>query len=147
MPLEKSAGAIVFRREDNKIKYLLIQYGWGHWEFPRGLIERGESLEETARREIKEEVGMKDIEFIPGFKEWFKFFFKLKGKNIIKIATFLLAETKTKEVKLSHEHKDYVWLEYEEALEKLTFKNSKEVFKKANDFLSSQGLSGGRKNP
>ena len=147
MPLEKSAGAIVFRREDNKIKYLLIQYGWGHWEFPRGLIERGESLEETARREIKEEVGMKDIEFIPGFKEWFKFFFKLKGKNIIKIATFLLDETKTKEVKLSHEHKDYVWLEYEEALEKLTFKNSKEVFKKANDFLSSQGLSGGRKNP
>ena len=147
MPLEKSAGAIVFRREDNKIKYLLIQYGWGHWEFPRGLIERGESLEETARREIKEEVGMKDIEFIPGFKEWFKFFFKLKGKNIIKIATFLLAETKTKEVKLSHEHKDYVWLEYEEALEKLTFKNSKEVFKKANDFRSSQGLSGGRKNP
>ena len=136
MPIEKSAGAIVFRREDNKIKYLLIQYGWGHWEFPRGLIERGESLEETARREIKEEVGIKDIEFIPGFKEWFKFFFKLKGKNIMKIATFLLAETKTKEVKLSHEHKDYVWLEDEEALEKLTFKNSKEVLKKANDFLS-----------
>ncbi len=136
MPIEKSAGAIVFRRKNNKIKYLLIQYGWGHWEFPRGLIERGESLEETARREIKEEVGIKDIEFIPGFKEWFKFFFKLKGKNIMKIATFLLAETKTKEVKLSHEHKDYVWLEYEKALEKLTFKNSKEVLKKANDFLS-----------
>lgn len=141
MPIEKSAGAIVFRRENNKIKYLLIQYGWGHWEFPRGLIEKGESLEETARREIKEEVGIEDIKFIPGFKEWFKFFFKLKGKNIMKIATFLLAETKTKEVKLSHEHKDYVWLEYEEALKKLTFKNSKEVLKKANDFLSRQSSS------
>jgi len=146
MPMEKSAGAIVFRRESSKIKYLLIQYGWGHWEFPRGLIEKGESLEETARREIKEEVGIKDIKFIPGFKEWFKFFFKLKGKNIIKIATFLLAETRTKKVKLSHEHKDYVWLEYEEALEKLTFKNSKEVLKKANDFLSRQSLSGSKKN-
>ncbi len=144
--MEKSAGAIVFRRESSKIKYLLIQYGWGHWEFPRGLIEKGESLEETARREIKEEVGIKDIKFIPGFKEWFKFFFKLKGKNIIKIATFLLAETRTKKVKLSHEHKDYVWLEYEEALEKLTFKNSKEVLKKANDFLSRQSLSGSKKN-
>ena len=136
MPIEKSAGAIVFRRENGKIKYLLIQYGWGHWEFTRGLIEKKESLEETARREIKEEVGIEDIKFIPGFKEWFKFFFKLKGKNIMKIATFLLAETETKEVKLSHEHKDYVWLEYEEALEKLTFKNSKEILKKANDFLS-----------
>jgi len=135
MPIEKSAGAVVFRREDNKIKYLLIQYTWGHWEFPRGLIEKGETLEETARREIKEEAGVEDIKFIPGFKEWFKFFFRLKGKNVMKIATFLLAETKTKEVRLSFEHKDYAWLEYDEALEKLTFKNSKEILKKANNFL------------
>jgi 8-oxo-dGTP pyrophosphatase MutT (NUDIX family) len=135
MPVEKSAGAVVFRRENNKIKYLLIQYAWGHWEFPRGLIEKGETLEETAKREIKEEVGIEDIKFIPGFKEWFKFFFKLKGKNIMKIATFLLAETKTEEIKLSFEHKDFAWLEYDEALEKLTFENSKEVLKKANDFL------------
>jgi len=135
MPIEKSTGAVVFRRENKKIKYLLIQYGWGHWEFPRGLIRKEESLEETARREIEEEVGIKDIQFIPGFKEWIKFFFKLKGKNIMKIATFLLAETKTKKIKLSYEHKDYAWLEYQEALEKLTFKNAKEILKKANQFL------------
>lgn len=135
MPVEKSAGAIVFRKENGKIKYLLIQYGWGHWEFPRGMIEKGETLEETARREIKEEVGIEDVKFIPGFKEWIKFFFKLKEKNIMKIATFLLVETKTEEVKLSHEHKDYIWLDYERALEKLTFKNSKEVLKKAHSFF------------
>ncbi|MCD6550043.1 NUDIX domain-containing protein [bacterium] len=135
MAIERSAGAVVFRRENNKIKYLLIKYGWGHWEFPRGLIEKGESLEETARREIKEETGIEDIEFIPGFKEWIKFFFKLKGKNIMKIATFLLAETKTKEIKLSFEHQDWAWLDYNEALERLTYDNSKEVLKKANDFL------------
>ena len=135
MPVERSAGAVVFRRENKKIKYLLIQYGWGHWEFPRGLIEKRESLKEAAKREIEEEVGIKDIQFIPGFKEWIKFFFKLKGKNIMKIATFLLAETKTKKIKLSYEHKDYAWLEYQEALEKFTFKNAKEILKKANQFL------------
>ena len=139
MPIEKSAGAIVFRR-NKEIKYLLIQYGWGHWEFPRRLIEKGESLEDTARREIKEEVGIEDIRFISGFKEWIKFFFKLKGKNIMKIATFLLAETKTEKVKLSYEHKDYDWLDYKEALNRLTFENSKEVLKKANDFLKKQEL-------
>lgn len=138
MPVERSAGAVVFRKENGKIKYLLIQYGWGHWEFPRGLIEKKESLEETARREIKEEIGIEDIKFIPGFKEWIKFFFRLKGKNIMKIVTFLLAETKAKEVKLSFEHKDYAWLEYKEALERLTFKNSKEILKKANDHLKSK---------
>jgi 8-oxo-dGTP pyrophosphatase MutT (NUDIX family) len=138
MPIEKSAGAVVFRRDNNKIKYLLIQYGWGHWEFPRGLIEKGESLEDTASREIEEETGIKDIKFIPGFREWIKFFFKLKGKTIMKIATFLLAETQTKEIKLSSEHKDYTWLEYEQAQEKLTFKNSKDILKKANNFLISK---------
>jgi 8-oxo-dGTP pyrophosphatase MutT (NUDIX family) len=137
--VEKSAGAVVFRRENKKIKYLLIQYGWGHWEFPRGLIKKRESLEDTARREIEEEVGIKDIKFIPGFKEWIRFFFKLKGKNIMKIATFLLAETKTKKIKLSYEHKNYAWLEYEKALEKLTFKNAKEILKKANNFLIKNG--------
>ena len=75
MPIEKSAGAIIFRKEGKKIFYLLIKYGWGHWEFPRGLIEKGESLEETALREIEEETGISDIKFVLGFKEWFKFFF------------------------------------------------------------------------
>ena len=143
MPFEKSAGAIIFRK-NKEIKYLLIQYGWGHWEFPRGLIEKGESLEETARREIKEEVGIEDIKFISGFKEWTKFFFKLKGKNIMKIATFLLSETKTKEVKLSYEHKDYAWLNYEEALDRLTFKNAKEILKKANSFIKKNVIASQR---
>ena len=136
MPIERSAGAVVFRRENGKIKYLLIKYAWGHWGFPRGLIEEGEGLEETARREIKEETGIEDLKFIPGFREWIKFFFKLKGKNIMKIATFLLAETKTKEVKLSFEHQDWAWLDYNDALEKLTYNNSKEILRKANDFLA-----------
>jgi 8-oxo-dGTP pyrophosphatase MutT (NUDIX family) len=140
MPVEKSAGAVVFRRENGKIKYLLIQYAWGHWEFPRGLIEKGETIEETAKREIKEEVGIEGLKFIPEFKEWFKFFFRLKGKNIMKIAIFLLAETTTKEVKLSFEHKDFAWLKYEEASEKLTFKNSKKILEKANDFLSKKDI-------
>ena len=140
MPIEKSAGAVVFRQENNKVKYLLIQYPSGHWEFTRGIVEKGENLEETARREIREEVGIKDIKFIPGFKEWIKFFFQREGKNIMKIATFLLAQTETKEIKLSHEHQNYVWLEYKEALKKLTYKNSKDILKKANDFISRRHL-------
>ena len=136
MPIKKSAGAIVFRYENNEIKYLLVKYGWGHWEFPRGGMEERESLEETARREIEEETGIKDVKFIEGFKEWIKFFFKLRDENIMKIATFLLAETQTKEINLSREHDDYIWLNCEEALKKLTFDNSKEVLKKAHNFIS-----------
>ena len=135
MPIEKSAGAIIFRRENHQIYYLILHYQSGHWDFPKGHIEKGEKLEETAKREVKEETGLEDIKFIPGFKENIKYFFKLKGKNIFKIVTFFLAESSPKEVKISWEHLGYKWLPYQEAIEQLTFKNAKEILKKAHELL------------
>ena len=135
MPVERSAGAIIFRKEAGKNFYLLLHYQSGHWDFPKGNIEKGEKLEETVKREIKEETGLEDIKFIPGFKESIKYFYKLKGKNIFKIVTFFLVETKTNEVKISWEHIGYKWLPYEKAIAQLTFKNAKEILKKANQFL------------
>ncbi|MBZ9572348.1 NUDIX domain-containing protein [Patescibacteria group bacterium] len=136
MPFEKSAGAVIFRQERNKTYYLLLESQAG-WSFPKGVINRDEKPQDTARREIKEETGIEDIEFTPGFKENIKYFFKLKDKTIFKIVTFYLAETKTKEVRTSFEHIGYKWLPYEEALEQLTFKNAKEVLEKANNFLKN----------
>ncbi len=140
----KSAGAVIFRKEKGEIKYLLICYGtkekfW--WDFPRGGIEKGETEIQTAKREIFEETGIKDLEFIPGFRESYRYFFrgyKPKEKNqlIFKENTIFLAKTKSKKIKLSFEHHDFAWLPYKKALEKLTFKNSKEILKKANQFLN-----------
>lgn len=135
MALEKSAGAVVFRKKNKKIYYLLLHYPGRHWDFPKGNIEKGEKLEDTVRREAEEETGIKDLKFIEGFKEWIKYFYKLKDQNIFKIVTYLLAETKIKEVKISWEHQGFKWLPYDEALKQLTFKNAKEVLEKANDFI------------
>lgn len=140
MPVEKSAGAIVFTRDNNEIKYLLIQYGLGHWGFPRGLIEEGEAIGDAARREIEEETGLKDLEFLPGFKQTVRFFFKWEGKNILKFVTYFLAQAKTKEVKLSYEHKDFVWLPYEKTQEKLKFKNAEKALKMAHQFLKQKQM-------
>ena len=146
MPLEKSAGAIIFRKEGGKNFYLLLHYPssakapMDYWDFPKGHIEKGEKLGETARREAGEETGLEDLKLIEGFKEWIKYFFRVKGRTIFKIVTFLLAETKQKKVKISWEHIGFKWLPYEEALEKLTFKNAKEILEKANDFLSKQSI-------
>jgi len=141
MPIERSAGAVIFRKEGDKNFYLLLHYPSSakaprdYWDFPKGHIEKGEKIGETIKREVKEEAGLEDIKFVEGFKEWIKYFFKFKGKNIFKIVTFLLAETKIKEVKISGEHISYKWLPYETALEQLTFKNAKEILKKAHEFL------------
>ena len=51
MPIEKSAGAVIFRKQNDAILYLLLHYEAGHWDLAKGHIEKGESLEETARRE------------------------------------------------------------------------------------------------
>ena len=143
MPIEKSAGAVIFKKEEGKNFYLLLQYpGLRHpkayWDLPKGHIEKGEKEQETVKREVKEETGLEDIEIIPGFKETIKYFFRWEGKNILKFVTFYLVKAKTEKVKISGEHMGYVWLVYEKALEKLTFKNAKEILKKANGHLSKR---------
>jgi 8-oxo-dGTP pyrophosphatase MutT (NUDIX family) len=140
MPIEKSAGAVVFRK-NKEIKYLLLHYPTGsrtskdYWDLPKGHVEKGEKPIVTAKREIAEETGLKDVGFIDGFKETIKYFFKWEGKSILKFVTFYLAEAKTKDVKISWEHIGFKWLPYQEALGQLTFKNAKEILKKANQFL------------
>jgi bis(5'-nucleosidyl)-tetraphosphatase len=135
MPSEHSAGAVVFRKEDGKILYLLVHYEEGHWGASKGHIEKGETLEETTRRELQEETGITDAHFIEGFKESTSYFFYAEGKRVFKAVTFLLIETHTSEVKLSFEHTGYAWLPFEEALEKVTYKDEKGILKKADEFI------------
>jgi len=139
MPVEKSAGAVIFREEQANIYYLVLHYQAGHWDFVKGNIEKGEETKQTIIRETEEEVGIKNLEFIEGFEETIKYFYKVKGRTIFKTVVFFLAETKIKEIKLSQEHIGFAWLIYEDALGRLTFENAKEILKKANDFLKNKG--------
>ncbi|MFH1638506.1 MAG: NUDIX domain-containing protein [Candidatus Woesearchaeota archaeon] len=137
MPLELSAGAVVFRREKGKILFLLL-YRKEHehyaeaWLLPRGIIEEGEELKDTVKREVEEETGIKDLEFVEGFKASNKWFYNKDGKTIFKVATYFLAETKTEDVKLSFEHDDYKW---SSEAETLTYKGDRDIVKKAAAFL------------
>ena len=70
------------------------------------------------------------------FEEWIEYNFQHKGELIHKKVVFFLAETKTKDVKLSHEHLDFIWTDYVSAMEKTTFDNAKTVLTKAQMLLS-----------
>jgi 8-oxo-dGTP pyrophosphatase MutT (NUDIX family) len=152
MPRENSAGVIIFIKEEGKIYYLLLHYPGinrkgGHWEFAKGHIEANETEENAAMRETIEETGISDIKILPGFKEYIKYFFRENYKKekpkspkkkvswIFKLVVFFVAEARSKEIKLSPEHINYVWLPFEEAVKKTTYKNSKELLKKANEFI------------
>ena len=146
---EKSAGAIIFRREKEAIFYLLLHYPGinrkgGHWEFAKGHIEEGEDYEKTVRREVLEETGLNDIKILPGFKEHIKYFFRGKdegtkaGSMIFKLVTFFVAETKTRDVRLSMEHDGFLWLQIDDAVRQATYKNAKELLKKASSFVNEK---------
>ena len=137
MGTEKSAGIVLFRNDSNKNEFLLLNYPQGHWDFIKGKVEENETTHETAIRETKEETGISNIEFIDGFEEWVEYDFRFKKEDIHKKVIFFLAKTDEKNVKLSHEHNDYIWLEYDDALKKTTFENAKSVLSKANEFLSA----------
>ncbi len=56
---EVSAGGIVFRRHGDTWQVLMVKNRRGSWTFPKGRVEEGETLEETALREVEEETGVK----------------------------------------------------------------------------------------
>ena len=139
MVTEKSAGIVLFRNDSSENEFLLLNYPQGHWDFIKGKVEQNETPHETAIRETKEETGITNIEFIDGFEESVEYDFRFKKEDIHKKVIFFLAKTDEKNIKLSHEHNDYLWLEYNDALKKTTFENAKNVLSKANEFLLNIG--------
>lgn len=148
MITEKSVGAIIFIEESNKRKYLLLEYvrvnderrQHKYWDFPKGHIEKDEKETNTLFREIKEETCLTDINLILGFKEKLKYFFKKDNNLINKEVIYFLLKSNTKEVKISFEHTNFKWLEYWQALKQIGFKSSKDMLKKAEDFIKNSLL-------
>lgn len=133
MPMEHSAGTIIYRKGN----YLLLHYEAGHWDFPKGHIEKGEYAWETAKREAFEETGIKDLFLVKGFKHMIEYFFKDKGEIIHKNVVLFLVETNTEKVTISYEHIGFEWLNYTQARARITYKSSKEALDKANSFMEN----------
>jgi 8-oxo-dGTP pyrophosphatase MutT (NUDIX family) len=131
---EVSAGVVIFR-EDSKLLFLLLYYPSGHWDFVKGKIEEKENTRQTVIRETKEETGITDLDFVDGFEESIEYDFQYEGELIHKKVIFFLAKTSIGKIKISHEHLDYVWLEFEDALEKTTYQNARSVLSRANQLL------------
>ena len=133
---ETSAGIVIFRKENSKKLFLLLHYPSGHWDFVKGKMEDGETTHQTAIRETKEETGITDIAFIENFEEWIEYNFQYQGELIHKKVVFFLAETRTKEIEISHEHQNYTWVDYNTAMEKTTFDNARTVLTRAQTLFS-----------
>ena len=124
MKYEKSCGAIVL--DGGKI--LVIQQAEGHWGFPKGHVEAGETEVQTAIREIKEETNY-DVEVNENYR-YVETYSPKEG--VEKDVVFFVAKKVAGDMRPQEEEvQNSLWLTYEETLERLTYENSKEILKKA----------------
>lgn len=123
MKYEKSCGAVVFDGD----KILVIQQAAGHWGFPKGHVEEGETEVETAIREIKEETNV-DVEI----NENFRYVETYSPKEDVEkdVVFFVAKKVGGENIAQEEEVQNIVWVSCEEAMDLLTFESSKNVLKK-----------------
>ncbi len=132
---EYSAGAFVYRVVDGKIIFLLLKKPNGEYDIPKGHIEKGETPEIAARREILEESGI-NAQFIPYFSVTTKYFFRRGKEGIAKRVKYFLCEVSSPKVKISNEHIGYEWLEHDEAVKRFKFKDLIRLIDSAFDYVT-----------
>lgn len=137
--MEQCYGAIVVYREEKENLFLILQHedSEGSWSFPKGHHEGQETPKETALRELFEETGISEIDFmnVPLIHE--EYTLGRENEEIIKKNDYFVGFVKNKEVKIQEgEISTYLWATYEEALSTFQYESRKEVLKKALEYLN-----------
>jgi bis(5'-nucleosidyl)-tetraphosphatase len=139
MITRKSVGAILFREKEGTKEYFLLRRKIldRYWGFAKGTPEKEETEIQTALRESKEESGLKKIQLIEGFREEVHYYFEEDNQEYDKLVVFFLAKVFDKgDGKVSHEHEELKWLEYEKALSQITYEKDKNLLRKAEETVS-----------
>jgi 8-oxo-dGTP pyrophosphatase MutT (NUDIX family) len=144
-----SAGVIVFHRADGICRFLLLRSNQTKrplWEFPKGAVDKGETLFDAALRELREETGLRpeDIRIVPGFERRETYRFTAGDGSsrtaIRKQVTYYLAESTRTEVTLSPvEATRFAWAPLAEALRKVRYKARREFLTAAAEAADCDG--------
>ena len=134
--METSCGVVLV----NFGAVLLLQYPQGHWDLPKGHVEEDDvDRQSTMLRELAEETGISDVTLLDGFEERTEYTYRHKGKRREKEVFWYVAETETMEVSLSHEHRGYLWLDWDQALDTITHNETRTIVERARRFVELHG--------
>lgn len=136
MAIEITSGAVVYRKNNGEIEYLLLEsQNKGHfWGFPKGHVEGNETLEETAKREIKEETQLV-LPIDTSFHVYTEY--DLPNGNWKQMTLYTADLTQSEDIHLQAEEiKNCGWFNYADARERLTYDNLKQLLDQVNDHLT-----------
>jgi len=129
----RSAGAVVVKGEGEGLRVAVMRSGYGTWVFPKGGIEEGEAPEETARREVCEEIGLTEIELRSPLG-WTEHEFERGGERYRKrVDWFLFQAGPGAELRPDREENalDCGWLAPEQALPLLSHGSQRRLLRRA----------------
>jgi 8-oxo-dGTP pyrophosphatase MutT (NUDIX family) len=135
-----SAGGVAFRHGPDGIEVVLVgRYEPERWVLPKGTPNRGESMEQTAAREVAEETGIQ-VRLIRPLHD-IQYWFVLHGVRHYKTVHFYLMEAVGGDTSLhDHEYDVAAWFPIDEAERRLAFANERMVVAKARAEI--EGLAG-----
>ncbi|MCL5427680.1 MAG: NUDIX domain-containing protein [Candidatus Marsarchaeota archaeon] len=131
---EYSAGAFVFLRRGEGFRLLILRKDNGEYDIPKGHVESGESPEDAAIREIREETGIR-AQLVPHFHADTSYFFRRGNDAVSKHVRIFISLARSGAVRISKEHVGYEWLDIEGFRKKIRFKDTLEVLPGAVDYF------------
>ncbi len=133
MKYEKSCGAVVYRYYCDRLELLLIKHkAGGHWSFPKGHVEDGETEEQTALREVKEETGL-TVALEEGFRESVRYH---PRPDLSKTVVYFIGEAVSGKAHAQEEEIDELrWVALTEVEPMLTYANDRKLLARAKRHL------------
>lgn len=136
----KAVGFVIFKRNGQGVKYLLLHHGGEYWNFPKGRTEAAEEELATAKRELFEETGITNIKLYSDFRYEYNYDFDTVIKNKVKqkvhrTAVFFLAEVTQDKIEISDEHFDAGWFDYDTAFKRMFYQQGQNLLKAAHQFI------------
>jgi len=133
---EVSAGGVVYKAQGDSYVVLVAKHsGYHKWVLPKGLVEKGEKLEDTAVREVKEETGITAKVREPIGKPE-EYVYILQGERIFKkVYYFLMEYVSGDEITHDFEMEDVQWVSMDEAIDRMGYEGAKQVLVQAKELL------------
>jgi 8-oxo-dGTP pyrophosphatase MutT (NUDIX family) len=130
---EKSCGALVYRWHNDRTQLLIIRHKLGgHWSFPKGHVELGETERQTAMREVKEETGV-SIQILEGYRQQVNYSPRPGVSKDVVYFIGYAADSRT--VRQVEEVSELRWIDFDRAGDFLTYENDKNLLSRAADYM------------